>query len=79
MNDLSSDSKDANTDTETVRAAILSGSHISEERGASESYVLRRLLLDCITSDSSATVAHILWSRRSYTHLALKFSRPTRV
>lgn len=70
MEDLSSGSKDANTDAETVRAAMLSGSHIF--KGLRESYVLRRLLPGCITSDCSATVtnfvriaeAEIVWIRR---------------
>ena len=43
MNDLSSGSKGANADTETVRAAMLAGSNIFEgQRGF---YVLRRLRL----------------------------------
>src|SRR6266702_2459887 len=63
--DLSSGSKDANAETKTVRAAMLSGSYTFG--GRREFYVLRRLLLDYITSDSSAIVADIPWIRHSYT------------
>ena len=71
MEDLSSNSKDANVDIETIKVAMLSGLHIFE--GRREFYFLRRMLLDRITSDSSAAVVDILQTRRSYGSAAVAY------
>ena len=57
MKDLSPGSEGADTGTETVGVAMLSGSHIFE--GLREFYVLRMIVLDWIASDSSTPVADI--------------------